>query len=785
VSEPESSQPVFQPRYPSAAALLVTAASALTLLFPLLGGATLLGGQNSDMLVAGYSFRLFGAQEFKATGAIPQWNPYLFGGLPYIAAMHGDIFYPTAWLRWILPVDLAITWGMAAHFVLAGFFGYLLARGLKLSWTAAVVAGVAYQLSGIVASQVSPGHDGKLFVSALAPLAFLALLNAIRHGKLVWYGWFAAIVGLCVLSPHYQMTYFLLIALGLWTLYLAFLDPEREATTRPWSAVAWAALAVVAGVAIAGLQILPFLEYIPYSPRATGGPNTGWTYANLFSMPPEEILTAVLPEFNGVLDNYWGRNPFKFHTEYLGAVVLMLACLAWGTPQRRRLLTALGVMAVFFLLLAFAGHTPFYRPFYEFMPMLKKLRAMGMVFYLVALPVALMAGLGAERLLAGQVTRRGVGFLAGGFGLFALLGVAGVLQVLAEGLAGAERMGAVQANAAALRAGAGRLLAVVLAAAAAMWLLRERRLVGLPAALALAALTVLDLWSVDRRFFAFSPRAAVLFGQDEVTRYLAGVKPPYRVFDYAGVYRQSSILMAYRIPNVLGYHGNELRFYDELGGKDRGWAHLGSGNLLDLLAVRFILLDRAQPIPGYHQVLGPVTTAFGTTAVLYERDSVPPYARVVAAAAKLPEAQVPPTVADPRFPVERIVIYPETATVAVSPGPLRQPLPVSPVRAEVVAWAPGRMTVALSGTDSSPSYLLVSENWYPDWRATVDGKPAPVLRGDHSLLSVVLPPGAERVEFRFDSPAYARGKLVSLLAVLVTLAWLIAPGLRSRRPGGA
>ena len=129
------------------------------------------------MFIAGYSFRLFGAEQFRATGAIPQWNPYLFGGLPYIGAMHGDIFYPTAWLRWILPVDLAITWGMALHFVLAGWLTFGFARALRLSWTAAITAGIAYELTGIVASQMSPGHDGKLFVSALAPLAFWVLVR--------------------------------------------------------------------------------------------------------------------------------------------------------------------------------------------------------------------------------------------------------------------------------------------------------------------------------------------------------------------------------------------------------------------------------------------------------------------------------------------------------------------------------------------------------------------------------------------------------------------------------
>ena len=160
----------------------------------------------------GYGFRLFGAEMFRATGQIPEWNPYLFGGLPFIAAQHGDIFYPTAWLRWFLPIDTAMNLGFFAHIVLAGATMYAFLRALRVSWTGAVVGGLAYELTGIVASLVRPGHDGKLFVSALAPLVFLALLRAIRDRRPWGYGLLALTVGLCMLSPHYQMTYYLLVA---------------------------------------------------------------------------------------------------------------------------------------------------------------------------------------------------------------------------------------------------------------------------------------------------------------------------------------------------------------------------------------------------------------------------------------------------------------------------------------------------------------------------------------------------------------------------------------------
>ena len=261
-----------EPRAPRLIAALIFTLAAFTLLWPLLGDKVLLGGMHSDMFIAGYAFRLFGAESFKTTGAIPQWNPYLFGGLPYVAAMHGDIFYPTAWLRWIMPVDLAITWGMVAHLVLAGWFTYVLLRELRMRWGAAVIGGVAYELSGIVASQMSPGHDGKIFVSAIAPLAFWIVLRAVRRRELWLYGVLAFVVALAILG-HYHMAYFLLLALGLWMLYLLFWSGERVAT--PWLHVGLAAAAVIVGVGISAIQVLPFLKYIPYSPRADGGADTG------------------------------------------------------------------------------------------------------------------------------------------------------------------------------------------------------------------------------------------------------------------------------------------------------------------------------------------------------------------------------------------------------------------------------------------------------------------------------------------------------------------------------
>jgi hypothetical protein len=164
---------------------------------------------------------------------------------------------------------------------------------------------------------------------------------------------------------------------------------------------------------------------------------------------------------------------------------------------------------------------------------------------------------------------------------------------------------------------------------------------------------------------------------------------------------------------------------------------------------------------------------------LYQRDSVPPYVRVVPGAAKLNEDQAVPTIVDPRFPLNSVVLLADTASV--TPPPLNTQQEPSSVRASVAEWAPGRMRIALEGADRRPLYLVVAENWYRDWHAVVDGKPAPVLRGDYTLITVPVPPGAREVRLDFASPAYRMGRWITWVALLVIAGLLAWPVIQRRR----
>jgi hypothetical protein len=157
-----------------------------------------------------------------------------------------------------------------------------------------------------------------------------------------------------------------------------------------------------------------------------------------------------------------------------------------------------------------------------------------------------------------------------------------------------------------------------------------------------------------------------------------------------------------------------------------------------------------------------------------EADSVPRYARVVPGAVKGEAERIVPTIMDPRMDFDRLVLF--DADQPVDPLPLEGMPEPSPSRATVAAWEPGRMTITLDPPPPAAGYVVVAENWYPDWRAAVDGQAVTVLRGNQTLLTVPVPAGARRVELVFRSAAVVRGSIITAGAALLVVGALVAPG---------
>ena len=779
------------PRFAWGWAALVYALGTLSLGYPALAGGFLVN-PHSDQYIAGYAFREFAASTLRATGHFPLWNPYLFGGMPYIAAMHGDIFYPTFLLRMIMPTDVAMTWGFIIHVFLSGLFTYGFLRAIGYGFYGSLVGGIAYMMSGQIASYVSPGHDGKLFVSALFPLALWMLYRGIRQGRAWSWGAFALVVGLCVLSPHPQLLQYLLLTCGAYALFLAFAGVEGVKLPRntAFARLGLALVAVLIGLATGAVQYLPVREYVQWSPRAGGLPD--YTAATSYAWPPEELLNAYLPQFSGMLNSYWGRNGIHLHSDYAGVIVLVLAGLALAglrsDPHRKQIIFWSAALLVS-LLWSLGGATPFYHIPYALVPGTKFFRAPATIFFVGTLAIALLSCAGTERFLRLQVTRRYmVGWLIFG-GAIAVLASLGGLTSIAESFADPRLTDRVDANSRALFLGAWRSFAFVILVAALWYFLAQKRISTRAAAWSLAALMVVDLWSIERIYWMFSPPAKVVYASNSIVETLKREPQPMRVFAFPVRQRHGPDplltgdgLMALGVRNLLGYHGNQIGRFNELVGLNSDDNRLFSPNVLQLTNTRYLLTNIPElPFIGNTtRAGGPVVDVSGDSLYLFRVNAENPYAWVTPVAVKAPDDQVLATVLNPRFDVRRAALFDTSAHVASAENVQVLPAPLG-VTTTVKRYGPGSVSIDLSSPAPAGASLLVSENFYPGWLATVDGKPANIGRADYSLIGVELPQGARSVELRFTSPAYERGKVITWLAIVIGLLMLGAGIWRDRR----
>ena len=110
------------------------------------------------------------------------------------------------------------------------------------------------------------------------------------------------------------------------------------------------------------------------------------------------------------------------------------------------------------------------------------------------------------------------------------------------------------------------------------------------------------------------------------------------------------------------------------------------------------------------------------------------------------------------------------------------PLPESPGRPPAVDYRrplPERMEV--DADVPAQSLLVLSEHYDHGWRATVDGKEAPIVEVDLAAMGILLPPGRHSVRLRF----WPAGLTAGLWVFVATLGGLAAISLlhANRRRG--
>ena len=712
-----------------------------------------------------------------AAGELPQWFPYDALGRPFIGVAHTGVFHPFTALYFLFPVHDAYRASALLSCLLAALGAFALGRTLKYSQAGALVAGLAFALSGYVASLTS--NIVYLYSLCALPL-FCAALDKALVERCVWVIAPAAIWATVFLNGDVQTGY-----------YFGFIALVWIAARAP---TAWRAAAIrlglTAGLAalLAGIQLGPAAAVFAGSDRAQ--PDALHEEALYWSTPPIRLVglaASPLATQTGPVDmgNFFFGSPEEglwANSLYLGIPVLGLAFLGAWHRRDVRFLALLGLLALFLALGRFGG---LYEIFYRVVPFWSAFRFPEKLTGFALFAAAMLAGAGLDML------REGKGGLTPWLAIALVCAGAGAgLRTDAASAWAAAHFGTPEDMARDVVGSTGLAFWYSALAATGVWValagVRTGHLRATLAFGALAAIVTLDLARANLGAYSVGPADAATFVPPFVQAITAreGVIEP-------GRFRMLSLRhMSYVAPPAIRQRfGRDAIFVERRQALDvahNAQFHLesffdflpGRNQQLKTMMPYMVRVDRAARfnVAYYIARRASFSNAFFAHAVVTElpdydlalaRNPVPVKPR--AYLSRRPERAGP--AADPIALLTRpdflsgevdVIETPE----ATLPGPARNG------HAVIEHYAPEEVRVRV--TTPQPAVLILLDAFDKGWTAALDGgTDLPIMRANSLVRAVVVPSGTHTVTFTYRTPLLAAGAWASLagLGLCFGLLW--------------
>ena len=789
--------------WPHALVLLGFAIMSLAYFSPVLKGKVL--SQSDNIQATGAARELVNYEQ--QTGERAQWTDSMFGGMPAYqikADSSSNIFNKLShWIRFGLPYTTA---GILFLY-LVGF--YILLLTLKMNRWLAVAGAVAFALGSYNIIIIAAGHITKSYAIAMMPLVVAGVLMVFSGRRIVGGVFTVVALGLELAYNHIQITYYLALALVILAIIeLFFAIRERTLPTYAKN-IGVLAAAVVLSVLPSLTNLWTTYEYGLYSIRGASelssaegeksGSGLDKDYALAWSYGVSETPTLIVPNVVGGAsepigqDNkalrsmspqiaqavsqssaYWGGRSFTSGPVYVGAIVCFLffiGCFFYTGRLKWWLIVA----TVFSIFLAWGKNFPLLTDFmFDYFPLYNKFRTVEMALVIATVTIPLLGMLGLKAIYDNpEDIKYHPGKFFGALGLSA--GFALVLfafptlfydflssqegEQLAEltrqnALYAQLQQGLVDARVQLLREDAFRSVVFIVLASSALWFCSVGRLNTKIMTAAIAMLTVIDLWSVDRRYLSDEDfkdkRETQTFALTNADKAILADKEPHRVVAlYANPFNE--VRTSYYHHSVGGYHGAKLRRYQDVVDyyMAREWQAVSAA-------------VRSQDYEGIEKALASATTLnmLNTKYLIYNPQQQPivnPYA--------FPRAWFVSDVVN--------VSSADEAIDALGKTNLRQTAVIEDAQASSsadstatvrqVAYAPDKVSYETSS--AKDGLAVFSEIYYPaGWQATIDGKEAEILHADYVLRALQVPAGNHKIEFSFKPTSYRVGRVVSMVA---------------------
>jgi hypothetical protein len=733
----------------------------------------------SDLVYQFEPERRFGAAEVHA-GRWPWWTPYQFAGSPTVLPK----FSPFWILKFCFLSPVIVAWAQVAVALVAGSGAYRFCRdGLRVGYWPAAVAAWCYPLTGFfVFWQGTPVAEPV----AWFPWILVAVDRCVRKPDGLRVALLAAVSGLILVSGHLDVAGQLLLGSGIYASW-CFVDEYRKQwlTVRTFHAAAAVTAAWALGFLLASPHWLPLLEY------AHTGDRMALRSQGEEERPPvglKAMPRAVLPyidgttQLSGVMIGE-GILPESAATAYTGLLAtLLIAPLAWCSRRHRSVCVFFTLFAVFGLgwQLDMPGVVQLLR-----LPLLRMMSHNRLVC-LTSFAILAMASIGLDALFCGAVVRRWWFWLPTA-SLASLCGwcvfrAVFLPEPLATEIESALWRGSRYAwivDIDGLRQSQGWFVRIYAVAAilSGMGVLASLLLWFRPNIQRRLAAVLGTLLVVDLLWFAHGVSAqcdpALYYPRIPVLEKIAAADDG-RIVGMGCL--PAALSQTHNLRDIRGEDGvDPMRLMQlmeivtppgspKLNYASTQWFRplvnvMLSGEfrlapVLDMLAVKYIVF-RGSPPPSIHPALVGEDYWVLINSRAMPRVYVPRQVETIA-----DYQQRLAKLAAPQFRPDRLA-YVET------PVDLPNPCDGS---ARIVDEVPTRITVSVAM--KTRGLVVLADLWDAGWKAYLNGEAVPIVRTNHALRGVVVPPGRATLEFRYEPDSVRRGLWLASLALAVLTVWI-------------
>ncbi len=717
-----------------------------------------------------------------AAGEWPLWNDRVFGGMPLAGDPVLSAIYPPQ-LLWLLLLKLhpLHAYGIVAglHYAVAHAGFYRLFRKTALNSPAALLGSAAVAYSGIAFSL----HSAIQFLYGFALLGWTgaALIELHRNPGRKAAASFAFWLGLIALTGDAQTAYILgLVALGILTVAS---DRRRAAT------------ATLTGLVIAcGLSAAPIVPGLELSWNSNRSERVSAEAALQWSWHPRRILDwaapglfnpppANRPAFEGHGTGPVEGTPFCYPDAAPAVLTLALLPLAIARARRRDLW--LYGLSGLFIMLAMGRHFGLYSLLGKILPLWSGFRYPERMILpaIIVLSVTIFRSFGMW--ISGEDNQRAsLPVRVSLWGATILLVTASMSDSLSDEIL--KLTGAIGSNGYFQHVQARLLVTGLLWAGVAAVLslklspLRRTVLLGIVLLFQIAATAWRGHWTVSPETFGREP---AVFGSLERVLPVPQDGPPPRIVSWAMPTRQlvpDTPALAFHLWNHLNLNLVLLTPYATTSGYNSFWPAgyvaiqraTTPEAFLDLTGISAGIVRKGYQFGSPDRWNCPEGTEMADAQVCLRNDSLP---LVRAPRAWETVDRLPPRNSgwDPRER-EYLSPLPTGATAKPSSGSAG-----SGARIEWISYSPERRKVRIAHGTEAP--LVLGENWFPGWEASVDGHPAELLLANGFQMAVMVPAGTHEIGFRYRPASIELGLALSA-ASIIAIAGLWITG--RREPDG-